>query len=231
MLQRLKLVVCLFAVSGVAAPPHAHADTESPPISYVKETPDGQFVFVMLSPNPAEMELLYLNEEAGREVAAIRANYSSSGLYRADDTATPLWTVDWYAHSVIPFSDGVHLVREGPWARSAGDEGVAFFANGELLRAYSVSQVAEFPSLMPHTVSHFSWREATSFDDDALTYKIVTLHDEVAVFDVRTGRIIQGRSPIRFAMLGLIPLSAALFAIWLLWRRRIAAVGGHGRDT
>jgi hypothetical protein len=35
-------------------------------------------------------------------------------LYRNDGSTTPLWTVDWYAHSVLLPSDGIHLGLRPP---------------------------------------------------------------------------------------------------------------------
>jgi hypothetical protein len=149
----------------------------------------------MLSPLAQESELRTWNEDLGDEISGIRRLYSQSGLYLADDPSAPLWTVDWYAHSVMPFSDGIHLVREGPWATSGRSEGVSFFASGELLKSYTVSELVFASWAMPRTVSHFFWRKQTHIDDESLSYHILTSHRERIHFDVRNGHIVQSFSP------------------------------------
>ena len=182
------------------------ADTPAPPSTYTIESDDGQYVFVMLSPLDEELEFQTWNQSHRTEIATVRDLYSQSGLYLADDSSAPLWTVDWYAHSVILFSDGVHLVREGPWAMSGRSEGVSFFADGELLKSYTVSDLVFARWLMPRTASHFMWRKETRVDDEALSYHITTLHLERIAFDARTGEIIRSFSPSQWAFTVLIVL-------------------------
>src|SRR5438309_502884 len=146
----------------------ATADRMSPPFNYKRPTPDGRFVFVMISGWPADRDGLRFKENLAAEMRAIRATYPRSGLYRNDGSTVPLWTVDWYAYDVDVASDGVHLVRHGPWTSSSDEEAFSFFARGQLVRSYRVKDVLDFPVLMPHSVSHFQWIDAQHFDDAKL---------------------------------------------------------------
>ncbi len=190
------------------------------PRTYTVESSDGRYVFVMLAPHALDLERRFWIEEVHEEIEAIRETYERSGLYRVDDPTSPLWTVDWYAHRVWVFSDGIHLVREGPWASSAQDEGVSFFANGELLRTYSVADLVFAPWAMPHSVSHFMWRAETSIDEDALTYRIRTLHHEELDFDVRTGRRVRALSPPNLLFMGVLLAALTVFGVRRARRRR-----------
>ena len=195
------IFACLIALSS-----SVHADSPGVPSTYKTESEDGQYVFVMLSPLDEEAELQIWNEEIGAEISGIRQLYSKSGLYLSDESSAPLWTVDWYADSVVPFSDGVHLVREGPWATSGRSEGVSFFASGELLKSYSVSDLVFASWAMPHSVSHFFWRKETTIDDEGLSYHVLTLHGERIHFDARTGDIVRSFSPPLWIFVALIGL-------------------------
>jgi hypothetical protein len=182
--------IALAAAVLVCLPVDSFADSPAPPSSYAVEAEGGRFVFVMLAPMSLDEELSFWNEEFGSKIRDVRQKYSASGLYRMGDDTAPVWTVDWYAHSVLPFSDGIHVVREGPWARSRADEAVSFFANGKLLKSYSISELKISRRSMLRTVSHFFWREETSIDDAELTYKIEHRKGKTIVFDVTTGEIV-----------------------------------------
>jgi hypothetical protein len=212
---------CLFAaalVTAIAAP--AMGDSMSPPFSYAKPTPDGRHVFVMISPLSPQEEISSWNQETAAKIASVRKHYSRSGLYPNDNSTTPLWTVDWYAYDVEPLSDGVHLVRPGSWASSRDDLAISFLANGKLIRSYAVKDLVLFPSLLPHTVSHFFWERSSRLHDDDRTYEIVTLHGDRYVFDATTGEILSSRRPVLWAI-GLFVL-IVLGAVAFFFRRRAA---------
>jgi hypothetical protein len=159
-------------------------------MSYTQTNPGGEYVFVMIAPGPIEQESSWANEQQAVKIREIRRTYSKSGLYRNDGSTEPLWTVDWYAHQVEVASDGVHLIRHGPWASSMDFEAISFFANGKLLRTYEIRELVDKPRLLEHSVSHFRWEKGGWFDDDRLEYGLTTLDGNQFVFDVRTGEII-----------------------------------------
>jgi hypothetical protein len=168
----------------------AFADKPAPPFSYKQESPGGKYVFVMIAPGSIEKDVAHWNEGKVAEIREIRRTYLKSGLYRNDVSDEPLWTVDWYAYGVEVASDGVHLIRHGPWASSTDDEAISFFANGKKLRTYEVRELVDKPRLMEYSVSHFRWQKDRWFDDDRLEYGLATLDGNQFVFDVRTGEII-----------------------------------------
>lgn len=174
----------------------AVADTPARPASYKQVSADGRFVFVMLNPFPADAD----NDE-------LRQTYSKSGLYKNDGSADPLWAVDWYCDQVEVASDGVHLVRHGPWPSLSkqpsgpvgptelGQEAVSFFANGKLLRTYSIGELVSDPDRLPRSWSHFRWRESGSLNDVSLEYTLTTKDGNTFVFDLTTGATVSAHRP------------------------------------
>jgi len=207
------VIILIFTVSQVSA------DTPSPLYSHSKQTRSGKYLFVMISPLSPEFDGKWEREPKASEIREIRKTYNESGLYRNDGSTTPLWTVDWYAHGTEPFSDGIHLVRKGPWATSPDSEAVSFFANGVLIRTYTVQDLVANPKNMPHSVSHFTWRYDEELNDHDKTYKITTKHFEYYLFDATTGKIISTSAPFQWApsILGVFLISA--FSYWW-WRRK-----------
>ena len=127
----------------------------------------------------------------------------------------------WYAYNVKPLSDGIHLVRPGPWATSERSEAVAFFANGKLIRKYTVGDLVRFPSMMSRSPSHSRWRDQKQLNDTAKTYRIVTKYKEDYLFDVTTGAIISSSSlmPWISTGIGVFFLSIILLFYWLIRKR------------
>ena len=153
--------------------------------------------------------------------------YTLSGLYRDDGSAEPLWTVNWYAHGVEVASDGVHLVRHGPFAASTDQEALSFFADGRLLRTYLIRELVDNPLLLKRTASHFFWQKDGRFEDPRLEYTLTTHDGNRFVFDVRTGAIVSVYRPARtavgvtVAVLGVVVMGVVVLGL-LVWRRRAA---------
>lgn len=152
----------------------AFADSPASPISYKKVSGNGRYVFVMLSPEPRQTF----------------EGYQISGLYLNDGSKDPLWKIYWYAFGVEIASDGKHLVRLGPWPSDDDQEAISFFKNGLLLRTYKIKELVYFPSLMPHSISHFRWRAGEAFHDEESLFYLKTLHGDHYLLDVTTGKII-----------------------------------------
>lgn len=198
------------------------ADSPAPPRSYKVVAPRAKYVFVMIAPGTVEDDTRRWNEETAAGIRQIRRTYTRSGLYRDDGTTVPLWTVDWYAHGVEVASDGVHLIRHGPWASSTDDEAISFFANGKLLRTYLIRELVDNPVMLKRTVSHFFWREEARFDDARLEYALTTKDGNRFVFDVHTGKIVSASRPARTAfVVAAVALGVAVLGVlaWLVRRR------------
>jgi len=209
---------CAFAIF-MAGSSFAWADSEAPPFSYKQKSPGGKYVFVMIAPMSIDEDAGNWIEEKGTEIREIRRTYSESGLYRNDGSTEPLWTVDWYAFGVDIASDGVHLIRHGPWAWSTDQEAISFFANGKLIRTYQINQLIDDPLRLEHTVSHFFWKKRSSFSDSRLRYTLRTIDGNQFVFDVRTGDILS-KSPapadIPWDMIVVFGTSALAIIVWII---------------
>lgn len=131
------------------------------------------------------------NDDFANEIKSIEDRYPQSGLYQNDGSITPLWTVDWYAHGVLPCSDGKHLIRFGAWAPKHSQEALSFYAEGKLLSYYRIDQLVDFPALMPHSVSHFRWCGDCRLDEGEGQFRMRTLHGESFVFSLATGQIVE----------------------------------------
>lgn len=227
------LPVVAWAVAFSALAAAVRADSVVPPFSYTKPSPDGRFLFVMIAPEWGDGANVW-NKKKAAEIRAVRDTYPRSGLYRNDGSITPLWTVDWYAGDVEVASDGVHLVRHGPWARSLDNEAFSFFANGRLVRTYAIGELVDVEFLLPQTVSHFTWCRSRSYDEAALHYAIVTEDGNEFVFDVASGSIVREARHARVMFwaalggLGALVIFAGVVVGLALLRRRLGkgAVGG-----
>lgn len=172
----------------------ASADSPARPSTYEVVSPDQKFVFVMIPPYALDEELKTWNEEYGEKVRQIRSVRSVSGMYLNDGSSEPLWTVSWYAFGTEIFSDGVHVVRHGPWASRFSDEAISFFEKDKLLKTYRVSDLVMDRRRVERTVSHFFWSEESRLEDGALRYTLWTADRRCYVFDVTTGEIVSVKS-------------------------------------
>lgn len=181
----------IFALSTVTG----LADEKGVPSDYQKVSPDGKYVFVMLSPSESRF---------AEKDKTLRKKYRSSGLYKNDKSSTPLWKIDWYSakQDIYLSSDGKHLVRMGFWTGRRDDEGlekgepavkqlaVAFYNEGKLLKAYTIEDLIEKSNKIPPSVSYFRWKKEVSFDDATSQLSILTVEGKRYVFDVRSGEIL-----------------------------------------
>jgi hypothetical protein len=154
-----------------------HADETAPEFDYVQKVAGEKYVFVMLG---------------SVEDENIRKQYTQSGLYKNNGAREPIWTVDWYAGQVEISSDGIYLVRWGPWASEYNELALAFYKNGQEIKRYRVNELVAIPIKLPHSVSHFEWQENASFDAEQKLLWIRTLNKEEYTFDVTTGKIVKG---------------------------------------
>lgn len=194
----LRILAVLVSSIAVLVCFSATADTPGRPYSYIVPTADSQYFLAMLprSMKSREAASKWFVILGDTEKERIQKPLTLSGLYRDDGSVNPVWAIDWYAFGVQPLSDGIHMVRPGQWAIPPDSEAVAFFANGKLIRSYSVGQLVDNLRDMPHSVSHFTWRFFENLNDRDKRYTIVTKEKKHYVFDVTTGEIIfSGEAP------------------------------------
>jgi hypothetical protein len=194
--MRNVITICIVAFL-ILVPANAHGDTESGPTPYATTSADGKFIFVMFAPGRVSNEEVPVVE--GRRIVSniSVSDYPASGLYTNNGSKTPLWTVNWYARSVIVPSDGIHLIRRGPWAKSLSDEAYSFYANGKEMRSYKISDLVDTSLFLKHSVSHFEWEETARIDEPHHELITAIYGTERFVFDYTTGEIISSRRPLR----------------------------------
>ena len=177
----------------------------------------------MRAPVRGEVDAEGQPPEKRAEALRLRNKYPVSGLYLNDGSTQPLWTVDWYATSVKPSSDGSTLVRYGHWASSRSDEALSFFVNGQAKATYRVGELIDLTWLLPRTISHFEWGGDFTLDDEKRTLTVTTLTYERYVFDITNGKMIAAHRPLRAAAL-VIALLITSVLIFSIKRRSHAAL-------
>ncbi|HYF78440.1 MAG TPA: hypothetical protein VD973_14985 [Symbiobacteriaceae bacterium] len=211
-MRRLVAVLVMVLVWGQSA----YADSPIMPHSWERAV--GPYQFVMLWPHDT--------------TAPGERRYPASGLYRADDQAEPLWTVDWYAHEGEVFlgADGEFVTRLGPWpGRGTYDElAVAFYRNGKMTKSHRVSDLVKSPEALPQSESHYQWHGDVIFDPDQLRLSVATIPGITYLFDVKTGAILSP-GPVAEGQVGetTAPASASRTAPWapsVIWTIGGAAV-------
>jgi hypothetical protein len=192
--------MCVFAavVAMLCSAAESRADKIGSPESYKVVSPNGKYVFVMLTTGTIP----------GDANNPLRATYKQSGLYKNDGSADPLWTVDWYSRAVVLPSDGVHVVRiPGPHTyterlnedrskrvMTAADlkkEALAVFAKGKLVREFTIGDFVDDVTRLKKTVTFFQWVKQRKLNDDKGQLEIVTHDGNRAVVDLATGKIVE----------------------------------------
>lgn len=190
----------------LAGPALAEEKPIAYPVPSEYPSPNKEFVFVLMPPKSDDP-----NRKENGIQAGLRQKYAVSGLYRAADPTKPLWTVDWFDYEAHPANDGVHLVRvhgendqwrHYPNARKLPDEvieeqlaapAVSFYANGQLLRTYSVREVVARPDDLPHTMRFILWNAGGVLSQDGTQFVLMTQDSRQLFFDLATGKALEAR--------------------------------------
>ena len=168
---------------------HCYGDSPAEPRGYAIPTPNKKYVFRMVTGGSYSTAHVFPRDKKWyRERTYIPPAYPSSGMYRNDGSKTPLWTVAWYAFEVIPFSDGEHVVRFGPWPSEYNQLAIAFHHRDKEIARYRIDELVKEPRLLPKTVSHFFWKAGVVYDDKQGLLYLGTLNGELYSFDSRTGK-------------------------------------------
>jgi hypothetical protein len=230
--------VCIVGVFyGLAT--SAHAGLSALPKSHVQPMPDGRHMLVFLAPVPEANDAGKVARlPDGREVN-LREAFPTSGYYEIGST-TPIWSAPWDdKDSWIVSDDGRFLVRlnrfgDGDYDFYSGGAtswGLTFYDGGKEIKNYDVSELVDFPSLMPLTTSdwHHRWYD-DSGDDLAILdgqFSFNTSTHESYRFDVATGEIVEQfhlwRTVVRVAWPVLAVALLAVARLAIRWRRRAKA--------
>lgn len=166
--------------------------------SYKVVSPDGRYVLVMLDGfyEPPADNVSPATDEKNK----LLLKYPHSGLYKNDGSTDPLWVMPYvsWRQGITLSSDGRHLVVWGGWPFTSGsyqELALAFYEDGRLRKSYAVGDLVANPTLLPHTVSHYTWLMDSSLDDEKGQLTVVTLHNEEYIFSMVSGLPISSNLP------------------------------------
>ena len=121
--------------------------------------------------------------------------YPASGLYKNDESTTPLWTME-----AIKQGD-IHLGRGGNYMAVVTDLGqgmltypaIVFYYKGKAFKEYYYQELMSDPGKMMHFTDHGTyWMRKNTFDENSNRLSIITNSNDRLEFDITTGEIIKG---------------------------------------
>jgi len=171
--KMLQVIVVVFIINSSAS-----GDSPTRKYSYTKVTKNNKYILVMLRPWARQ----FVDPKTGKI-------YKHSGLYKNDGSSTPLWTINWFARTVIPDSDGKHLVRFGPWASSTYDLAVSFYKEGKQINSYRVRDLVKDESKLRRTVSHFFWKVTSEYKEKEKILNVKTVDGQEYNISIANGFI------------------------------------------
>lgn len=192
-----------FVLACLGAPSIARAQLSRWDTDAVEST-DGRYLFVSISDRPLDDELKDegLTGEERDQIEFFRLHYPVSGMYRNDNSNTPLWEFDepWRGEPIVA-PDGEHVIFQGAWtsneiADQDEHQAIEFMHRGQPIRSYVES---DFISTYWLKNLLSGWEspgcQSKSFDPQEMTYTIVTSQGEEYVFNVKNGRLLEVDSP------------------------------------
>ncbi|MCL2637542.1 MAG: dockerin type I repeat-containing protein [Oscillospiraceae bacterium] len=174
------LIMCVFLSAAVVS---VYADEPPPPPqSYIIEIENGNKVFVMLA-----------RDDTFKGI-------EKSGLYYNFEPYEVIYTVDehFYANEIYLSNDGLYFIHIPWWVGIGRYEplpiapAISFFANGEIIKSYEVSDLIKLSSGLI-SVSHIQWdyqRERTFYENNV--FSVITRGGTTMFFDITTGEIVSG---------------------------------------
>ncbi len=181
--------ICAMALGLFAAWPAAALAEEAH--SYEQLSPNGKYVFVMLTKSP----------DSGGKVDTLKQKYPHSGLYRTGKPQKALWRVNWYSSRVHISSDGIHLIRIGRAHVSSVNNkpdmaqlAIAFYKNGKLIRTQLIKDLLGNPKSLIGSPAGFVWASRIAFNDESGSIDVTLVTGQNKVFDMKSGNII-GSTP------------------------------------
>jgi hypothetical protein len=246
-MTKVLLIVLLVLPTAVCA-------SISSPDSHITLSEDGTRLLVMLSWDVKYDQTPTATLPDGRTVT-LRSTFAKSGAYDAASLA-PIWQVDWFAfkRDLRWSADFRHVVRRNRKGFRS-DWALAFYDDGKVIKDYDCAHLLTIPRgdwCLPYETSdwHRRWYEDFELSADrsqvllSLARRRVQLGSkaidlglqELYIFDLATGVVVTRRSVggwriwaygVATVGIGLVAL-AAVFALWLLWRKRRAYVRRRG---
>jgi hypothetical protein len=199
---------------------HVSADSFDPPEPSKIELEDGAKVFYMTPLRYAGEDYLpsglYYNTEPPEVIYLISSNHTAKNIsYFSEHNVYLSNDGMYFAHFPTPFKDD-------RYTNSPPGTVLEFYANGNLVERYNVSQLVKNNSKLSYTESMVFWeKRGRHFNADNNTLSITTADDITYVFDITTGNIINGENTSVFTIV-IVAVAAlcALVIIFLVIRKR-----------
>lgn len=190
----------------MATPGWANEKPIAYPVPSEFRSANGQYVLALIPPKSDDPNRIENSIHAG-----LRRKYATGGLYRSDDSSKPVWSIDWFDYEAFPADDGVHLVRihgeNDQWRHYKTDKrlpdesveeqlaapAISFYANGQLLRTYSVREIVGRPDALPHSMRFILWNAGGVVTRDGKQFVLMTQDERQVFFDLDSGRIALSR--------------------------------------
>ncbi|MCA9260824.1 MAG: hypothetical protein KDA61_16535 [Planctomycetales bacterium] len=203
---------------------------------YCISAADCKHVLVVLGPDPIARSQLLSAELPNGTSVDLPDTIAESGLYeRGSDK--PVWTIDWCEGFCYLSSSGDYLVRlrdfgetDHPSDKNAG-WAIQFYANGTLVKEYGVSQIIDYPSLIPGWYHGFVSNGYSDMEPGIADgiFSLNTCTHERYRFSVSTGAIVSEFHLWKTltyvgvgAILVLLALSSIAFVHWSRGNRQVA---------
>ena len=185
MRRTIGLAICFSVfVLFTASPAATFADEAR---SYEQLSPNGKYVFVMLTKGP----------DKAHTVDTLKTKYSHSGLYNVSGPRKSIWRVNWYSSHVHVSSDGIHLVRIGRvhvapinGKPNMAQLAIAFYGKGNVIRKYLIEDLLKDPARLVKSGADFQWQKRIAFDDASGRLDVTLVTGQQRIFDIKSGNII-----------------------------------------
>lgn len=237
----LTLLAVLFGAHVASAGP-----TALEPLGFTK--PVGDLTLVMLGDPAAEDRVR--DTSAREQFRALRERFSRSGMYRGTELVWPLEGPYAPYDAVFPAADGVHLVRlDGEWWKTKSYPGrnrlpaeketaqldapaISFFAQGKLLKQYTLREIVTVIDDLPHSPEHVLWMAGAVLNDQDRQFVLFTQDSYRTIFNIDTGEKVATVKvglanpvlPMLLGVTGILSLGILGVWLWLVWFRRRPAL-------
>ena len=135
-------------------------------------------------------EKITKHERRECESLDVLKRYPHTGVYHKDNPSKPVW---WGGRCAVSYltADANYVVQMGSWAGHVNQLAVRFCKRQKIIAQYAIKDLVDDENRLPHSISHFNWRDKVRFDNKNATLYIKTLDNNEYTFDVRTGKIIE----------------------------------------
>lgn len=177
------------------------------PITRKTESPNGSFVFVVVSPGSFEHECAALDDELWElsatelieikeQIRQIRSQFRRTGMYRNDGSTSPIWTTQEALTFVHVADDGKHLVVEEAWVWGDGHGGkvARFIREGVVVKEHHVVELIPLYFVRQLILGSGPECARAVFDPSSATYTVKSDQCDTIVFDAVRGDVLNSNA-------------------------------------